>query len=71
MHIIVIGGRMSRGPGFMEEKRNQMTEEFRKLSPLERIRKMNRIFNDMIALKARNEGVSEYEIYRRYIEAGH
>lgn len=61
---------MSREPGFMDEKKKVMTEEFRRLSPLQRIKKMNAVFNDMIAFKAKNEGVSEYEIYRRYIDAG-
>jgi hypothetical protein len=52
----------------MEEKRRKMLEEFRKLTPMERMMKMNAIFNDMIAFKAKNEGVSEYEIYCRYIK---
>ncbi|MCP4218469.1 MAG: hypothetical protein GY765_27795 [bacterium] len=61
---------MARSTGIMEDKRIEMQMEFRKLTPLQRIRKMNAIFNDMIALKAKTEGVSEYEIYRRYIDAG-
>jgi len=60
---------MSRGTGIMELKRKEMQEEFLKLTPLQRIRTMNRIFNDMITLQAKTEGVTEYEIYRRYLEA--
>ena len=60
---------MSREVGTMELKRKEMQEEFLKLTPLQRIRKMNAIVNDMIALKAKTEGVTEYEIYRRYLEA--
>jgi hypothetical protein len=59
---------MSREAGIMELKRKEMQEEFLKLTPMQRIRKMNTIFNDMIAFKAKTEGVTEYEIYRRYLE---
>jgi elongation factor P--beta-lysine ligase len=69
MHIIDVEEKMSRSPGFMEEKRRKMLEEFRKLTPMERMMKMNAIFDDMIAFKAKNEGVSEYEIYRRIVKA--
>ena len=54
-------------PGIMELKRKEMQEEFLKLTPLQRIRKMNQTVNDLIAFKAKTEGVSEYEIYRRYL----
>ncbi len=60
---------MARSTGIMEDKRIEMQMEFRKLTPLQRIRKMNAIFNDMIALKAKTEGVSEYEIYQGYLDA--
>ncbi len=52
----------------MDQKRKEMREEFLKLSPLQRIMKMNAVFNDMIALKAETEGVHEYEIYQRYLD---
>ncbi len=55
--------------GIMDKKRKEMKEEFLKLTPLQRIRKLNTVFNHMIALKAKTRGVSEYEIYRRYLEA--
>jgi len=51
----------------MEQKRKEMKEEFLALTPLERIRQMNAVFNDVISLKAKTQGVPEYEIYRRYL----
>ena len=49
-------------------KREEMKKEFLSLSPLERIKRMNAIFNDIIALKAKTKGITEYEVYRRYIK---
>jgi hypothetical protein len=49
-------------------KREQMRKAFLSLTPLERIKRMNVIFNDIIALKAKTKGVKEYEVYRRYIK---
>lgn len=45
-----------------------MKSDFLKLTPLQRIEQMNKAFNDIISLKAKTRGVSEYEIYRRYIK---
>jgi hypothetical protein len=53
----------------MEQKRKEMKKEFLALTPLQRIRTMNAVFNDIISLKAKTKGVKEYEIYRRYIKA--
>lgn len=47
-----------------------MKEEFLSLSPLQRIKRMNAVFNEIIALKAKTKGVTEYEIYRRYLRDG-
>jgi hypothetical protein len=55
--------------GIMEKKRIEMREEFLKLTPLQRIRKSNKVFNDMIALKAKTGGVPEHEVYLRYLDA--
>ena len=55
--------------GIMEQKRKEMKKEFLKLTPLQRIRTMNAVFNDIISLKAKTKGVKEYEIYRRYLKA--
>lgn len=52
----------------MEKKRKEMKEEFLALTPLQRIRRMNTVFNDVIALKAKTKGVEEYEIYRSYLK---
>lgn len=52
----------------MQQKREEMKKEFLALTPLERIRHMNALFNDIISLKAKTKGVKEYEIYRRYIK---
>ncbi len=45
-----------------------MKKEFLALTPLERIKQMNALFNDIILLKAKTKGVKEYEVYRRYIK---
>jgi hypothetical protein len=54
--------------GIMGQKRKGMKEEFLALTPAQRIRQMNNIFNDIISLKAKTKGVKEYEIYRRYLK---
>jgi hypothetical protein len=54
--------------GIMQRKRKEMKQEFLSLTPLERIRQMNALFNDLISLKAKTKGLKEYEIYRRYIK---
>ncbi|NCO83295.1 MAG: hypothetical protein GW872_02940 [Nitrospirae bacterium] len=54
--------------GIMEQKRKEMKKEFLALTPLQRIRTMSAVFNDIISLKARTKGVKEYEVYRRYIK---
>ncbi|MEW6417858.1 MAG: hypothetical protein AB1480_07025 [Nitrospirota bacterium] len=55
--------------GIMEQKRKEMKKEFLALTPLQRIKTMNDVFNDIISLKAKTKGVKEYEVYRRYIKA--
>ncbi len=52
----------------MQQKKEEMKKEFLALTPLERIKQMNALFNDIISLKAKTKGVKEYEIYRRYIK---
>ncbi len=42
-------------------------EEFLKLSPLERINTMHALMSEIIDIKAKAEGVTEYEIYKRYL----
>lgn len=55
--------------GIMEKKREEMKKEFLALTPLQRIKAMSAVFNDIIALKAKTEGVKEYEVYRKYIKS--
>ena len=52
---------------FMEILKEEERKEFLKLSPLERIETMHSLVLQFISLKARAEGVSEYEIYERYL----
>ena len=54
--------------GIMEQKRKVMKKEFMALTPLERIKTMNTVFNHVISLKAKTKGIQEYEVYRRYIK---
>ena len=42
--------------------------EFLKLSPLDRMKLMYSIMSEIIAIKTKAEGVSEYEIYRKYLK---
>ncbi len=51
----------------MDLRKEYEREQFLKLSPLERVRTMHAILCEILALRARAEGVTEYEIYRRYI----
>lgn len=43
-------------------------QEFLKRSPLERMEVMHALFLQFVALQANGEGVSEYEIYSRYLK---
>lgn len=52
----------------MDKRKEEERAEFLRLSPLERIRTMDRIFREIVSLRARSEGVAEYEIYRRYLK---
>ena len=48
-------------------KEHELTE-FLKLSPLDRIKIMSAVMSEIITIKAKAEGVSEHEIYRRYLK---
>ncbi len=52
----------------MDRAKEEERKEFLKLSPLERMETMHDILLQIIAIKARGEGVSEYEIYTRYLK---
>ncbi len=53
----------------MEKKRREIKREFLSLTPLQRIRLMNALFNDLISFKAKTSGKAEYEVYRRYLKS--
>lgn len=55
-------------PGIMAQKRQEMAAEFLSLTPMERIRRADALFRQLIALKAKTSGLPEYEIYRRYLK---
>ncbi len=41
---------------------------FLKLNPVDKILSMERLLHDLLSIKAAEEGVSEGEIYNRYLE---
>ncbi len=43
-------------------------KKFLELSPLEKIKRMHAVMSEIIAIKAKAEGVTEYEVYRRYLK---
>ena len=43
-------------------------KEFLELSPMERMETMHDILMQIIALTSKAEGVSEFEIYKRYLK---
>jgi hypothetical protein len=52
----------------MDIAKEEERREFLDLSPLERMETMHNLMLQFIALKAQAEGVSEYEIYTRYLK---
>ena len=52
----------------MTKRKEEEQEAFLGLSPFERIKTMHNLLLQIISLKARSEGVSEHEIYRRYLK---
>jgi hypothetical protein len=52
----------------MDIRKEEERKAFLKLTPLERLRTMHNRFLEILAIKARAEKVSEYEIYRRYLK---
>lgn len=51
----------------MEQLRNEQRNAFLRLDPVERIHRMEKVLHEVLAIRAAEEGVSEYEIYRRYL----
>lgn len=52
----------------MDIRKEEERKSFLKLSPLERITTMHNRFLEILAIKAKAEKVSEYEIYKRYLK---
>ena len=52
----------------MDRAKEEERKEFLKRSPLDRMETMHDILLQIIAIKARGEGDSEYEIYTRYLK---
>jgi hypothetical protein len=52
----------------MDIAKAEEREEFLKLSPLERMETMHDILMQIFALIAKAEGVSEYDVYTRYLK---
>lgn len=52
----------------IEKLREEERNSFIALDPVSRVLEMERLLYEVIALKAEEEGVSEREIYNRYIE---
>ena len=52
----------------MDIAKAEEREEFLKLSPLERMETMHDILMQIFALISKAEGVSEYDVYTRYLK---
>lgn len=52
----------------IDARKEEARTAFLKLSPLERMEKMHNLFLEHLSIKAKGEGVSEYEIYQRYLK---
>jgi hypothetical protein len=52
----------------MQQKREEMKKEFLALTPLQRIREMEFLFNEFVKLRAKRERITEGEAYLRYAE---
>lgn len=52
----------------IEQLKQEGRRAFLRLEPIERILRMEKVLREVIFVKAKEEGVSEGEIYRRYIE---
>ena len=54
----------------MEKSREESRKKFLSLSPVERIKTMEKVFYDILKVRARAEGLSEYGIYKQYLDRG-
>ncbi|MBE9503408.1 MAG: hypothetical protein IME96_04475 [Proteobacteria bacterium] len=51
----------------IDKLKDEGREAFLKLDPVDRILKMERLLNEIISIKAVDEGVTERDIYNRYL----
>ena len=51
----------------LDVKKAEDRKSFLRLSPLERLKTMHNLMLQLIALRGRSEGVTDHEIYRRYL----
>ncbi|HAP66737.1 MAG TPA: hypothetical protein DCQ99_02750 [Nitrospinae bacterium] len=51
----------------IEQLKEKERQAFLKLTPVDRILKMEMLLYEVISIKAKEEGISKGEIYRRYI----
>lgn len=52
----------------IEQLKQEEQRAFRKLDPAARVLRMEKLLHEVISIKAKEQGVSEGEIYQRYIE---
>jgi hypothetical protein len=52
----------------MDIRKQEEREAFLKLAPIDRLRTMHDRFMQFVALRARSENKTEYEIYRQYLK---
>ncbi|MCC7203150.1 MAG: hypothetical protein IT393_10895 [Nitrospirae bacterium] len=52
----------------MDKRKEYGQRKFLKFSPLERMEIMHQLLMEIIAIKAKAEGITEHEIYRRYLK---
>ena len=52
----------------IEQLKEKERQAFLKLTPVDRILKMEMLLYEVISIKAKEEGISKGEIYRRYIK---
>jgi len=52
----------------IEQLKEEERKAFLKLDPVARVLRMEKLLHEVISIKAKEQGVSEGEIYQRYIE---
>ena len=52
----------------IKQLRDEERTSFLKLDPVDRMLRMEKVLHEVLAIKASAAGVTEYEIYRRYLE---